>query len=67
MLDTNLIQISVLKMLGPILNKTTFVNFSLFGHWTVVLFPAGTVSNSVQPGRLLPAPVIKAQWCVMVI
>lgn len=42
-------------MPGPILNKTTFVDFSLFSHWTVVLFPAGIVSNSIQQeGCYLP-------------
>lgn len=58
---------SVLKMPGPTLNTTTFVDFSLFSHQTAVLFPAGIVSNAVQTGRLLPAPVIKGQWRVMVI
>lgn len=53
-------------MPGPILN-TTFVDFSLFSHWTAVFFPAGIVSNTIQTGRLLPAPVIKGHWCVMVI
>lgn len=57
---------SILKMPGPILN-TTCVDFSLFSQWTTVLFPAGMVSNTIQTGRLLPAPVIKGQWCVIVI
>lgn len=57
---------NILKMPGPSLS-TTCVNFSLFSHWTAVLFPAGMVSNTIQTGRLLPAPVIKGQWCVMVI
>lgn len=53
-------------MPAPILN-TTRADFSLFSQWTTVLFPAGMVSNTIQTGRLSPAPVIKGQWCVMVI
>lgn len=56
----------VLKMPGPIFS-TACVRFSPVSHWTAVLFPAGTVSNTAQTGRLLPAPVIKGQWCAMVI
>lgn len=47
--------------------KHNFCKFPLFGEWTAVLFPAGTVSNTIQTGRLLPALVIKGQRCVMVI
>lgn len=58
---------SVLKMPRPILNTVTCIAVSLFSYWTAVLFPAGMISNTIQTGRLLPAPVIKGQWCVMVI
>lgn len=41
--------------------------YKILPVWPVVFFPAGTVSTLVPPERLLPAPVIKGQLCVMAI
>lgn len=52
-------------MPGPYIKQNNFCK--ILPARPVVFFPAGSVSNPVPPGRLLPAPVIKGQLCVIVI